>query len=356
MKLKGNEKILIIKPSAIGDILHSLPFIDRLKTAYPSLSISWVVNREYCDLLKDNPLIDQLFIFERKKWGKKRNLLKTLPEFMKFINEIKLNRFDIAIDLQGLFRSGLIAYLSDIKDRIGLSSSRELSRLFYNHLVNVNDKRRHAVDRYLRVSSYLGINGIHTKKVRFPMYWSKDAESNVDRFFTRNKLAHSDLKIAINPVSRWQSKCWIPDKYAQLADTLIESMGANIIFVGAKSDLGCIKKIIGLMKNTPVLAAGETSLQDLAVLLQRMDLMITNDSGPMHMAVAVGVPVVAIFGPTDPELTGPYGDNNIIIKKSVKCKTCFKKNCKLQECMNLITVEDVSQAVNIMVGKTKPVV
>jgi len=353
MKLNGDEKILIIKPSAIGDILHSMPFLYRLKKVYPNIKVSWVVNREYADLLEGNELIDKIYIFERKKWGKKRSFFYTLKEFFNFTNEIKNNKYDLVIDLQGLLRSGLITYLAGVKKRIGLSDSREFSRLFYNHIVNVCDKKRHAVDRYLLVSSYIGIDGIHTKQIRFPIKWGVCADKKIDKFFENNKINNGDLKIAINPISRWQSKCWIPEKYAQLADYMIESMGAKVIFVGAKSDQENVNRILGLMKNKPISAVGETSLQELAALLKRMDLMVTNDSGPMHMAVAVDIPVVAIFGPTDPQLTGPYGDNNFVLKKTTKCNTCFKKTCKYKYCMNLISVEEVVSAIQILIEKSR---
>ena len=280
--LKGNEKILIIKPSAFGDILHALALLDRIKTAYPNVSVSWVVNRAYADMLRENKLIDSMFIFDREKWGRKRNILKTFKESKKFIGLIRKKQFDIVIDLQGLFRSGVITLLSGAAVKIGLSDSREGSRYCYNRVVTVHDKKRHAVDRYLKVFDLFNETANKSSDISFPLYWNDKNDKLADKFFQDNKIFPSDTIIALNPNSRWQSKCWDSENFAKLADLIVENLGAKVIFIGGPSERSGVQKIIDRTKHKPFNIAGKTELLELASMLKRVDCLITNDSGPMH--------------------------------------------------------------------------
>lgn len=341
INLKGNEKILIIKPSAFGDILHALPLLDRIKTVYPEISVSWVASLAYTDMLTENKLIDKLFIFDRKKWGRKRNILKTLRESKKFILDIRKEQFDIVIDLQGLLRSGVITFLSGAPIKIGLSDSREGSRFFYNRIVTVHDKKRHAVDRYLKVFDLLDNHGNKPRGVSFPVCCTEEADKFADNFFADNKIYPQDKVIALNPNARWESKCWNSEKFSELADLIACQFGAKVIFIGGPSDKPSVEKIIFNTKSRPFNLAGKTGLLELASLLKRVDCLVTNDSGPMHLAVAVHTPVIALFGPTDPVKTGPYGKGNEVIRKDIECSFCFKRVCPTKKCMALISVEEV---------------
>ena len=351
IKLKGNEKILIIKPSAFGDILHALALLDRIKTAYPDVSVSWVVNLAYADMLNQNKLIDELFVFDRKKWGKKRNILKTLKESNKFIGEIRKKKFDLVIDLQGLLRSGLITFFSGSPLKIGLSDSREGSRYCYNRIVKVHDKKRHAVDRYLKVFDLFDNPDGKDYKISFPVYWSDKTDKFVEKFFDDNKITSSDTVIALNPNSRWESKCWDSRKFVELADQITEQLGAKIVFIGGPSEREGVQRIIDMTKHKPFNLAGQTGLLELASLLKRVDCLVTNDSGPMHLAVAVHTPVIAIFGPTDPVKTGPYGEGHKVIQKNIECSVCFKRVCESKKCMALITVDEVLENLQKIVNK-----
>lgn len=351
IKFHGREKILIIKPSAFGDIIHAFPLLDRLKSAYPDIFIGWVVNREYADLLENNPLVNRVYFFDRKRWGRKRNIPKTVFEFLKLAKVIKREKYDVVIDLQGLLRSGLVAFFSAARYRIGLSDAREGSRYCYNHVVPVHDRKRHAIDRYLIVGDYLAL-GNSESSVRFPIHWSDTVEHRISQLLKKDGIKQADLKIAINPNARWKTKCWEPEKCAQLADILMDSLNAKVVFVGSPADTDSVENIVARMKNKPVSMAGKTSVLDLACLLKNMDLLITSDSGPMHMAVAVGIPVIALFGPTDPEKTGPYGDSNMVIHKNSSCEPCFKRACENIYCMKSISVEEVVECVHHTISKT----
>jgi len=351
VNLKGNEKILIIKPSAFGDVIHALALLNSLKSAYPGLSIFWLVNKEYADLLANNPLIERLYIFDRKRWGRKRNLPATMREIGSLLNSVRRERFDLIIDLQCLLRSGLITRFSGAGYRIGLSDAREGSGFCYNYKVEVTDKKRHAVDRYLKVAQFFGID-TKKQKVAFPLIWSKDEDSTIRSIIPSS----GKIRIAINAHARWESKCWSQARFARVADKLIHDYHADVVFTGGPGDVAAVENIAMMMRETPILAAGKTSALELAALLAAMDLVITNDSGPMHLSVAVNVPVIALFGPTDPLKTGPYGNGNIVIHKTDGrlCAPCMRKEClKPQHCMDAICVEDVLEAVDIIIEKKK---
>ncbi len=350
MKLNGSEKVLIIKPSALGDVLHALAVVGEIKKSYPDVSISWVVNREYVELLEENPLIDTVYVFDRKLWGRKRRFIKTIGEFCGMISSMRKVRYDCLIDLQGLMRSGLITLFSGAKKKIGLSDAREGSRFTYTHQIMVHDKKRHAVERYLETVRYFGLEPECPNRVSFPLQWSSSVESKIDEFCKTADLTGDSLKIALNPNARWDTKCWPFEHFARLADMLHQKMGAQVMFVGSPADRQNVDGILSLMDHTPIDAVGKTSLLELAALLTKVDCLVTNDSGPMHMSVAVGTPVVALFGPTDPVKTGPYGDGHVVIQKELACGACMKRSCLTRKCMSDISVDEVFEHVSNLIA------
>lgn len=351
MKLHGDEKILIIKPSALGDILHSLAVVGAIKKEYPDIRIGWVVNRDYAALLEQHPLIDTVYVFDRKKWGKLRYMGATLREFPAFMRSIRNEKYDYVIDLQGLFRSGLVTAFSGARLKIGLSDAREGSRLAYSHVITVHDKKRHAVDRYLKTVNYFEIQCDDC--ITFPVYWSKHDEKRVDELCRQNGLTNGSLVIGLNPNARWGSKCWPEEHFAQLGDMLYEKLKAKVVFVGSPADRQTAEAIVSAMKHRPVDAVGQTSLLELGALLKRMECLVTNDSGPMHMAVAVGTPVVALFGPTDPQKTGPYGNGHAVIQKNLSCAACMRRSCMTRKCMSDISVDEVFEHVRTLLSEKK---
>jgi 3-deoxy-D-manno-octulosonic-acid transferase/heptosyltransferase-1 len=171
--------------------------------------------------------------------------------------------------------------------------------------------------------------------------WVKD-------FLRANNLSNARPIIAVNPSARWEKKRWPLSSYAALINQLIQELKAGIIILGGKEDIPLAEEISSLVSGRPAVAAGKTSLKTLTALLERVDLLVTNDSGPMHIAAALKAPVVALFGPTNPGLTGPYGDGHIVIRKEMECSPCLRRPCihGRPVCMEAITVEEVMEAVN----------
>jgi lipopolysaccharide heptosyltransferase I len=317
-------RILIIKPSSLGDVVHALPTVNLIRRKYPRAHISWLVNDTLTSLLQHCPIIDEIIPFERRRFGS----LTQLPRFGKFLTMLQGRHFDIAIDLQGLLRSGIISWATRAPRRIGLSDAREGARWFYDEIVEV--PRIHAVDRYLRAAQHLGCD---STPVEFPLGVSGSVTS--------------EGLIAVNPSARWSTKLWGDDKFAEVIRRLPPE---RIVLTGSAAEREPIDRIAQGRRNL----AGQTDLFQLAELYRRCAVVITNDSGPMHIAAAVGTPVVAIFGPTDPALTGPYGKRHVVLRAGISCSPCFKDYCTNRvrmECMNLVSVEQVLKAAEGFMAK-----
>ena len=339
------RRILIVKPSSLGDIIHSLPVLWALRKIYPDAYLGWVVKEAWQDVLADNPLIDHLIILKKGASG-----------IRSAIRETRSLRFDTAIDLQGLFRSGIITFFSGATERIGFSNARELAPVFYNNKVIVSPGKLHAVDRYMLTVSAITCPQIplnpplikgESRKLEFPLFFNIEDAEWVKQFLLENNLSDMKPLIAINPSARWIKKRWPAVSYSALINQLIKELKAGIIIVGSKDDVPIANEISSLVHEKIGIATGKTSIKSLAALLTRVNLLITNDSGPMHIAAALGTPVVALFGPTDPKLTGPYGRGHVVIRKNLDCSPCLRRPCTEGKplCMETITAEEVEKAV-----------
>ncbi len=331
-----SQRILIVKPSSLGDIIHSLPVLWLLRKQYPDAHIGWVVKEIWKNILTGNPLLDEVIV-----------LKKGIHGFFSAIIDIRRMRYDTVIDLQGLFRSGIISILSGVKERIGFSNARELAHMFYNTKIAVPREVMHAVDRYLLSISVQVRDDIGHRGPHFPLYIDIDDAEWAREFLVKNNLINVKPVIAINPSARWEKKRWSTTAYAALITRLIQELKAGIIILGSKEDIPVAEEISPLVRGKHAVATGMTSLKTLSALLARVDLLVTNDSGPMHIAAALGTPVVALFGPTDPRLTGPYGNGHIVIRKDMECSPCLRRPCVHGRplCMEAITVEEVAEAV-----------
>jgi 3-deoxy-D-manno-octulosonic-acid transferase/heptosyltransferase-1 len=237
------------------------------------------------------------------------------------------------IDLQGLFKSAILTAIVPGKRKVGPSGGREGSRLALSETAIPVDYDEHAVDRYLRVAKALGapVNGW---KGEIPV-------SREDIRFADEQVKSLGLKghriVAINPMARWKTKLWDEDKFAVLADRLTWEIGTEVLLTGSGTDRSALERIRSLSSTKPVNLAGRTSLKQLACVYKKCALLISTDTGPMHMAAASGCPVVALFGPTAPWRTGPYGPEHRVIRETMHCSPCFKKSCDAMLCMKSIT-------------------
>ena len=325
------QRILIIKPSSLGDVVHALPTVNLIRRRFPDAHISWLINDSLISLLKNCPIINETIVFPRHDWAK-------LP---RLVRQLRRGRFDLVVDLQGLLRSGLMTWTTRASRRVGLSDAREGARLFYNEVVKV--PCAHAVERYLCAARHLGCGD---GPIEFPLGSSDEDKAAVDKLLRQSPLTTHHSLIAINPSARWPTKLWGDGKFAVLIEKLPRD---RAVITGSATDAARIAEIVGGLRPgaTVLNLTGKTDLSQLAELCRRCAVVISNDSGPMHIAAAVGTPVVAIFGPTDPELTGPDGKQHIVLRAGVKCSPCMKDHCThtpRMECMTLVTVEQVLAA------------
>ena len=334
--------ILIIKLSAIGDVIHTLPSLAALRKLYPDANITWVVEEASSDLIKDHPYLDRVIISRRKQWIddlKHCRTGKPLREIKSFINDLRTQPYDLVIDFHGLFKSAVVVFLSSGKRKLGYDSMQELSGLFLNEKIP-EDMKKHAVDRYLDFLRYLGAD---VKEPEFLIPIREENKKRVEGLLQINGIDKKDRFVAVSPVALWDTKLWEDGKFARLCDRITEELKIRVVFTG--SDREKLEHIRSRMRTTSINMGGETTLRDLAYLYRLSSLLITTDSGPMHIAAAAGTPVIALFGPTDPSRTGPYGIGHTVIRKELSCSPCFLKKCDTIKCMYDITVEEVFQAV-----------
>jgi len=354
------KKILIIKPSSLGDIVQSLPVASALKEQFAAAEITWLVNDSYVELLGLCPAVDKVIPFFRERWGRFGRLLKNIAEWRKLVGGIRRERFDLVIDLQGLLRSGLLTAASGAPLRLGFRDAREGAWLFYNHRVQLPPALTQALKRYLFLLHNLGCAETEPVfNIKIPpelMQWAGGQwqDSSLYPFHSSSPPMKSGggPRIAVCPGGRWRTKRWPAAKYAQL----LNKFKGKVILVGAAADREVAAEIIAQLSGKITDLTGATNLVQLAAILAQADILITNDSGPMHLAAALGCPLVALFGPTDPHRTGPWtgpwGHQHRILFSDIFCRPCRRRQCPEQECMESISVELVYLAAEQILSKT----
>lgn len=350
--LVHHQHFLCVRLSAIGDVIHALPIASALRQAYPQAEISWMVQEKAYDLVEDNPNLDHVILVPKEKWRAdfKEAKWQTLGQAKQFFAEIRAEYdFDTALDVHGLFKSSLATYLSGAPRRIGPADGREGSTLFYNQQLTVPNKELHQIDRNLHLAAALGVD---KEKVEFDVTVPEPVQKEVSQLLAKRGLQEEEQLIAINPFTTWESKDWLPERYAALADKLIVSLNCEVLFTGGPSDRTGVAEILEMMEESAYNLAAQTNLKQLAELYTRVNMFIGGDTGPMHLAVAQGTLSVVLMGPTNPKTHGPYGEQHKVIQPDIECKNCWNRVCPRDNhlCMERITVNQVYRAVNGELG------
>ncbi len=324
------RRIAILKPSALGDVIHAMPILRALRVRFPNAQLSWVVNRVYRDLLQGHPSLDEIILFDRGSLGK--GVGKALRYSLSFIKELRSHKFDLVIDLQGLARTGLMALTSRAPRVIGLGTAREGASLAYTDLVPTpHADHQHAIDRYWLVAEALGVGD--TPK-RFDVPIQPDALVWAQGILSQYPKPH----YAIGAGSRWLTKRWLPESFAQLVNLAQEKYGGTAFFVGTPDELEISQTVQNALKGPSVNFVGQSSLAQLAALLKCVDVMIANDTGPLHLAVGVGTPCVAPYTCTLVRKHGPYRQSGGV-ETSVYCKGSYIRLCDRLDCMKELTAD-----------------
>jgi heptosyltransferase-1 len=334
--IKDPRKILIIKPSSLGDVVHSLPFLNAVRTGFPEAEIHWVIAKGFEGLLEGHPMINKLWIINKDAWKNIKNVGSTVKEIEFLFKDLKKEHFDLVVDLQGLLRSGVITAATGAPVRVGFSEAREGSRVFYTHKVN-GGKDIHAVDRYLRIAAFLECD---TSDICFPFPMDNQSSSSI--FHPLSLIPHPSKDYAVLvPGARWKTKRWPPENFGKLSSKL----PLSTVIVGSKKDMDIANKIIAQSNGNSISLAGKTDLKELIEVMRGARFVVSNDSGPMHIASALGIPVFAIFGPTDPSKTGPYGKGHTVIREDIPCSPCLKRKCSDIKCMNSLPAKKVYEMI-----------
>lgn len=326
----SHHKILIVKPSSLGDVVHSLPALNAISKRFPQAQIHWVIAQGFEGLLEGHPMIHRLWVIRKDSWKKIQNAGKTIQEVRILFRQLKQEKFDLVIDLQGLLRSGIITGATGSPLRIGFKEAREGSRVFYTDSVE-GGRNIHAVDRYLKIAAHLGCD---VSDIRFPL---PPVESPSACSLQPAAMNNLDRYAVLVPGARWETKKWPADNFGRLASLL----PIRTVIIGSRADRVIADKIVSLSRGMSISLAGNTGLKDLVDIMRGAQFVVSNDSGPMHIAAALGIPVFAIFGPTDPLRTGPYGKGHTVIRSDTSCSPCFKKACNDIKCLKKISANEV---------------
>ena len=323
------EKILIIKLSAMGDVIMSLPALRALKDKYPKADIDWLVEAPTAGLLLGHPSLNRVIISPRQQVlaALKKGHLRTATKlFFKFYKELRAVKYDVVMDLQGLLKSGITMGLSRGLRKVGFDRGRELSHWFLNEKLPPYDPERHAALRYLDVAIHLGADcpKFYAGSNPGPYYTpSVDGEKEATQF-----LANSNEKfIVLNPGTRRASKCWPIPHWQKLAELITTQTDMGLVITGSQGEAQSGEEVASISPRILNLC-GRTTLPGLAAILARSQAMVTGDTGPMHLAAAVGAGGLALFGPTRPGRTGPFGGHFTIVTPPRECLGCLKKQCE----------------------------
>jgi len=342
LKLNGNEKILIVRLTALGDCIHTIPLACALKKAFPNIFIGWAVSEKCKSVIANNPLIDKVHIIPKK--DKKKYFEK--------IKEIREEKYDISIDSQELLKSAFISLLSGAKYRLAHNKSRELSFLFANQKLKptpIFDCSKHVISRNIDFAEFLGIK---EPEIDFVLPENKLEDLTYVAELLSN-IDNNKKTVVFAPSTTWITKFWAKENWAKLLTELNGKV--NIILTGSKADVDYTNDIINLTNNINLInLVGKTNILQLKILFENADIIITPDSGSAHLAAAVKKPtVIALFGSTSYIRNGAFGDKNINLSNNLSCQPCYKKVCKytagLPDCSKIlpnIVLEKIKMALD----------
>lgn len=332
------ENILVVRLDRMGDVVLSTPALKALRDAYPQSRITFMVRPYVKDIANGNPYVDEVIVYD-----KAAGLLGNV----KFIKRLREKKFDLVVALHPTLRTNWIAFLAGIPKRLGFDKRKKMGMLLTD---KVPDKKhlglKHEIDYTLDMLKYIGIN-TKDRKLHVPV--NRDSDNRAREALAVGGISESDTVVVINPGASCPSKRWPVERFAEAADSLIKKRGVKVVIISGESDKKIADNMTSCMKEKCLDLSGKTTVGDIAAILKRSKLFISNDSGPVHVACAVGAPVVAIFGRSDrglsPRRWGPSNKGDVVIHKDAGCLDCLAHNCVLGfKCLQAITVDEVVRA------------
>jgi heptosyltransferase I len=334
-----DQRFLLVRLGSLGDVIHALPAASALRDAFPEARIDWVIEPKWRRLLEGNPDLTEIISLEKKSAA---GLIST-------VRKLRSAHYTCAIDFQGLYKSALPAFASGAPRRIGFPSTyaREgFASMFYTD--KINPRGAHKVDHNLTLAEAAGA-AARPGPPRFPLTPRPEDEKQVTQELARHNLA--DFYV-LNPGGGWRSKCWPPERYGELHHRLAALHGwRSVISFGPGEER--LAQELASAAGTPAPVAVPLGLGPLMALMRRAKFVVSADTGPLHLASALGTPVVGLFGPTDPARNGPYGGASIVIRNPGKSETTYRRGASYSSPMLSITVDQVADAVARLVKSAK---
>jgi predicted lipopolysaccharide heptosyltransferase III len=337
-------RILVVKLRYIGDVLLSTPVFRGLREAFPRATLTALVNAGTEEVLQHHPDVDEVLVVRRRADGVGA-WLRSWTEPLRLVRRLRERRFDLALDLTDGDRAAFLTWASGARGRVGFNREGRFRGRAYHRVVPLQQGRRHAVEGDLEA---LRVLGLRPRTVAPTLALPPEAEAAADALLAGKRVGRDRDLVLLHPGARWSFKAWPAERFAALGDWMAEALGARVLIAGGPGDAPVAEAIQRQMRSPGLLVAGETSVLQLGALLKRCRLFVGNDAGPMHIAAAVGTPVVALFGPTDPAEWGPWGDGHVVLYRGLDCRECWRRSACWrgeENCLRQIPVEEAMAAV-----------
>lgn len=358
------KKILVLNPFGIGDVLFTTPLLAALKRHLPDLRIGYLCNKRTQELVRSNPNVERVFVFEKDEYRElwKESKIGCVRKFLRFLNEIRDERFNAVFDLSLNSQFGFFLWLIGIPKRIGYNYKNR-GRFLTDRIKLESYADKHMVEYYKSLAGYLGAK---PDDDGLEVFLSNEDENWAAQFLRKNGIDEKSLIVGIVPGggASWGKdaiyKQWPKEGFASVADSLVEKDDAKILIMGNSSDYGACESVADIMKHKPIMACGKMSLPRFAALLKKCKVVITNDGGPLHVATSVGTKTVSIFGPVDERVYGPYPNDgkHVVVKSDITCRPCYKnfkfQKCKNIECLRSLDAQKVIEAAEKLMKEKLP--
>ena len=324
-------RILLIRLSSLGDIVLTTPVIRSVRAHFPDAYIAMLVAKQSADVLRENPHLDEIITFDRLAKN------KNTGEMLRVVRILRERKFTLAIDLQRKFRTELLMSLSGAAERVGkgrLCTARVRER-----------GNKHATAHYFDLLHAVGISAVDQ---RLEMFFASSERVDAAQRFDAAGITETGLKVGLFPGAGWKLREWMPERFAAIGDKLVQHFNANVLIFGGPRETELVHAVADLMDKRAFTFAGDLQIRELAACIEKCDLFLTNDTGPMHIAAAVGTPTVSLFGPGNHIRFQPLGELHQTIRHAVPCSPCkqFTDKCKDNICMKGIGVDEVWQSVS----------
>ena len=341
------ERILLVKPSSLGDIVHALPVLHGLRKRFPEATIDWLVATPFASLIEGHAALNEVVLFDRRRFSRIGRSPRVTREFFQYVRELRARRYDLVIDLQGLFRTGFLSIATGAPVRIGFRQAREGAWMFYTDYLIVDDLDMHAVDKNYLVSRLLGFDDV---PVEFNIGLTDSLRCDAVDLLRALGITERQRVVAVVPGARWETKQWLPEHFVEAIDQLQGESGVRCVLLGGPDETRLCDRIVTACGSKPVNLVGRTTVRQLAAVVALADVVLCQDSAAMHLAVAFDRPLVCLTGPTNPRRTGPYGRPEDVVRLDLECSPCYFRRLSQcprdHQCMRDLSPQKVVAAVS----------